>query len=137
LIPSCDILPPMLNLTELDPRAIDGIRLFNEGKYFEAHEVLEDAWREEPGSIRDLYQGILQVAVCYLHITRQNYKGALKMYHRSLKWLAKWPDVMLGIHVGKLKTDLVAVVAELRRLESKKIGTFDMTLLKPITYEHV
>jgi hypothetical protein len=44
---------------------------------------------------------------------------------------------MLGIHVGKLKTDLVAVVAELRRLESKKIGTFDMTLLKPITYEHV
>ncbi|HRQ33635.1 MAG TPA: DUF309 domain-containing protein, partial [Anaerolineales bacterium] len=57
----------------LHPSAIEGLRLFNNGKYFEAHEALETAWLEERGKIRDLYRGILQVGVAYLHITRGNY----------------------------------------------------------------
>ncbi len=31
----------------LHPKAIEGLKLFNEKKFFEAHEELEDAWREE------------------------------------------------------------------------------------------
>jgi len=33
----------------LDPRAIKGIHLFNQKKFFAAHEELELAWRDEPG----------------------------------------------------------------------------------------
>ena len=51
----------------LHPKAIEGLKLFNEKKFFEAHEELEDAWRQETGEIRDLFQGILQVAVAFLH----------------------------------------------------------------------
>jgi predicted metal-dependent hydrolase len=41
----------------LHPDAETGIRLFNEGKYFVAHEELELAWHAEPHPDRRLYQG--------------------------------------------------------------------------------
>ena len=47
----------------LHEKAIEGLKLFNERKFFEAHEELETAWRNETGEIRNLYKGILQVAV--------------------------------------------------------------------------
>jgi len=34
----------------LHPKAIEGLRLFNDGEYFEAHEELETAWRDETKS---------------------------------------------------------------------------------------
>ena len=83
----------------LHPQAAEGLRLFNKGEYFEAHEALEAAWNAEKGEVRDLYRGILQIAVVYLHITRGNYNGAVKVYARSQKWLRDWPAVCRGIQV--------------------------------------
>lgn len=40
----------------------EGARRFAEGRYFEAHEVWEDAWRVERGELRQLLQGLIQVA---------------------------------------------------------------------------
>ena len=71
-----------------------GVALFNQGAYFEAHEELELAWGAESGPIREVYRGILQVAVAYLHITRRNYRGAMKhvpapsaMARSAARWL--------------------------------------------------
>jgi uncharacterized protein len=119
----------------LDPNVSEGIRLFNEGNYFEAHEALECAWREETDPIRELYRGILQVAVCYLHITRGNYDGAIKMYGRSMKWLAPWPDITLGINVAQLRLDLANVVEEIQKLGQAEMGSFNQSLFRPIGYE--
>ena len=119
----------------LHPRAAEGLRLFNAGKYFEAHEALEIAWLEEKARIRDLYKGILQVGVAYLHITRGNYNGAVKVYGRSQKWLKGWPDVCRGIDVKKLREDAERVIAEVKKLGAKDIKAFDMRLLKPVRWE--
>jgi len=118
----------------LHPQAAEGLRLFNAGKYFEAHEALETAWREEKGEIRNLYRGILQVAVAYLHITRGNYSGAVKVYDRSRKWLDKFPDISQGIHVNELKRDAEIAIKEVKRLGAEKIGEFDTSLLKPVDW---
>ncbi len=40
----------------------EGCRHFHAGRYFEAHEVWEDAWRAERGDVRLLLQGLIQVA---------------------------------------------------------------------------
>ena len=96
----------------LHPKAIEGMHFFNEGKFFDAHEELETAWKEETGSVRDLYRGILQIAVTYLHITRGNYDGAVKVYARSLKWMQDWNDVCRGIHVKKIREDAHTVMKE-------------------------
>ena len=118
----------------IHPKAIEGMTLFNEGKFFEAHEELEIAWKEEPGSIRDLYRGILQIAVTYLHITRGNYNGAVKVYGRSLKWLKDWPDVCRGIRVQNLRETAELVIKEVQRLGKENISNFDRSLFKQIVW---
>ncbi len=118
----------------LHPKAIQGLEAFNHGHYFEAHEALETAWRNESGQVRDLYRGILQVGVVYLHITRHNYPGAIKVYHRCQKWLRPWPEICRGVAVGKLKQDLETAITALQTLGPQHIAGFDLSLLKPIQY---
>jgi uncharacterized protein len=120
----------------LHPHAVEGLLLINAGHYFEAHEALELAWLEEKGAVRDLYRGILQAAVVYLHVTRANYAGAIKVYGRSQKWLTKWPDVCRGVQVGKLRYDLDKVIAEVRALGPEQLSAFDSSLLKPVVYNN-
>jgi predicted metal-dependent hydrolase len=118
----------------LHPQAAQGLRLFNAARYFEAHEALEDAWNDERGKVRELYRGILQVAVVYLHITRANYAGAVKVYSRSQRWLKDWPNVCRGIEVEELRRNAEAVINEVRRLGPENIVAFDASLLKPVSW---
>jgi predicted metal-dependent hydrolase len=119
----------------LHPRARVGLVLFNQGRYFEAHEELEMAWREERGRVRRLYQGILEAGVTYLHIRRGNYVGALKVYMRSMRWLTQWPEICRGTNVGQLRRDLEAAIAEMRRLGPTGLGEMDPTFFKQIIWE--
>ena len=119
----------------LHPQAAEGLRLFNAGEYFEAHEALEIAWNEEKGKVRDLYRGILQIAVVYLHITRGNYNGAVKVYGRSQRWMKDWPAICRGIQVEELRRDAETVIQEVFRLGANGIADFDFALLKPVRWE--
>jgi uncharacterized protein len=121
-------------LGSLHPKAVEGLELFNLGRYFEAHEALEAAWRDESGPVRDLYRAILQVGVVYLHITNHNYPGAFKVHLRCQKWLRLWPETCRGVAVGRLKRDLEAVMTALQELGPEHITDFDMSLLKPVHY---
>jgi rubrerythrin len=119
----------------LHPQAAEGLRLFNAGEYFEAHEALEDAWNAEQGRVRELYRGILQIAVVYLHITRRNYNGAVKVYGRSQRWVRDWPEVCRGIEVGRLRRDAKTVIDEVLRLGVERMTEFDPSLLKPVIWD--
>ena len=119
---------------KLPPHAAEGLRLFNTGAYFEAHEELELAWREEAGGIRRLYQGILEAAVTYLHIQHGNYEGAVKVYGRGMKWLHLWPDRCCGVNVGKLRADLERALAEVQRLGPERLAEFDPSLFQPVEW---
>ncbi len=118
----------------LHPRAREGLRLLNEGRFFEAHEELEAAWKDERGPIRQLYQGILEAAVTYLHIRRGNFPGAIKVYGRSMRWLRPWPDQCRGTEVGQLRTDLEAAISEVKRLGPDRLADFDHAYFKPVIW---
>ncbi len=119
----------------LPPKVIEGLELFNRGHYWEAHEALEAAWRAESGPVRELYRGVLQAGVVYLHITRQNYAGAAKVYRRSQKWLTLWPDICRGIAIGQLQKDLKNAILEMQALGPDRMAEYDLSLLKPVVYE--
>ena len=118
----------------LPQKVLEGLRLFNAKQFFESHEELEVAWRAEKGAIRSLYQGVLQAAVTYFHISRGNYEGGIKMYERCMKLLKDYPDVCRGINLGKLKRDLDAVHQEVKRLGVKRIKEFDHSLFKNLEW---
>lgn len=119
---------------QLHPEALHGLRLFNAGAYFEAHEALENAWRDEPGPIRDLYRGILQVGVAYYHIQRGNYAGARKMFLRCRQWLDAFPADCRGIDLNRFRLDYTAVERLLLRLGPGGISHIDRSQFKPISF---
>jgi len=93
----CDCQQPLPALV------IQGLQVFNIGEYFEAHEFLETAWRNETRPIRELYRGILQVGVGFYHIQRVNFNGAHKLFQRSLGWLIPFPATCQGVNVEKIR----------------------------------
>lgn len=119
----------------LSPLALKGLREFNQGQYFEAHESLEEAWNEDEGPGRDLYRAILQVAVAYLQIERGNFNGAEKMFLRLRQWLDPLPDRCRGVDVKTLKDSASAVHSALRSLGPSRISLIDRSLMQPVRYQ--
>jgi len=116
----------------LHPEAEEGIRLFNEGKYFVAHEALENAWHAEPNPDRRLYQGILQAGIAYMHARNGYAKGVFSMYERCQLWLSPWPDQCRSIDVGQLKTDLQALVDQVNFLGQDRLSELNPALFTKI-----
>ena len=79
-----------------------GIRLFNSGAYFEAHEVLEDAWRAAPVPEKTFLQGLIQVAVGLHHHSKGNVVGARSLLSRAARNLSSYPEDFGGIHLPEL-----------------------------------
>ena len=136
------IYPPNRTVLEqtcqvpLPELALLGLQLYNQGDYFEAHEALEAAWRQDQTPGRELYQGILQVGIAYLQIERGNYRGALKMFLRARRWLDPLPDQCRGVHVAQLRQDAQRAEAALRALGREQMAEFDRTLFRPAIYQH-
>ena len=109
-----------------------GIEQFNAREFYEQHETLETAWLEEPGPVRQLYQGILQVGVAFYQIERRNYAGARKMFQRARQYLSALPDVCQGVDVARLRRDALAAQVELERLGPERVASFDPALIPRI-----
>jgi hypothetical protein len=57
--------------------------LLDRGRAFQAHEVLEAAWKNGPAPERELWQGLAQLAVGVTHVQRGNVNGALALLARG------------------------------------------------------
>jgi len=77
------------------------LALFSSAQFFQAHEALEDTWREaSPHSpLRRHLQGLVQVAVAFHHQSTGNRVGARSVLARALRNLqgaeASFPDLEL------------------------------------------
>lgn len=81
-----------------------GIELHNQGEYFEAHELLEEAWMAEEEEAGYLYRALLQLDVAHLHMVRGNLRGAQKMMLRLHQWLDPLPSRCRGVNVDDLRS---------------------------------
>jgi predicted metal-dependent hydrolase len=57
--------------------------LLDQGLAFNAHEVLEAAWKNGPDEERSLWQGLAQLAVGVTHVQRANIGGAISLLRRG------------------------------------------------------
>ena len=62
--------------------------LLDRGLAFNAHEVLEAAWKSGPAEERGLWQGLAQLMVGITHVQRGNVKGAITVLRRAAAGLA-------------------------------------------------
>jgi uncharacterized protein len=57
--------------------------LINQGRAFNAHEVLEAAWKSGPAAEKPMWQGLAQLAVGITHVQRGNVTGAIALLRRA------------------------------------------------------
>lgn len=117
------------------PRLLEGLKLFNQGDYFECHEVIEDAWNEEKAPVRMMYQGILQIGVACYHVKNKNWRGAMKLLERGMPKAKRFAPACMGINIAKLLDDAEVIRQELIRLGPEWQGEFNKHLFPTIEYQ--
>jgi uncharacterized protein len=103
-----------VNPLENETRFAEGIRLFNQQNFFEAHEVWEEEWKTAEGDSRIFYQGIIQAAVALAHVQRGNHAGGISVYLKSRPKLERFPDEWMGIELGQFRSGLMRYFAALQ-----------------------
>jgi len=96
-----------------------GIDLFNRRYFFEAHDVWEEAWKNETGEPRRFLQGLIQVAAGFHHRETGNLKGAAALFQKAKAKFDGYPAAYLGIDLGALLRD---VAESGRELDAADLG---------------
>ena len=82
---------------------LDGVRHFNSGRFFEAHEAFEDLLDAVEGDGRwELLVALIQVAVGY-HKVASGHPGAMRMLGLGAGKLAACPALAWGVDVDALR----------------------------------
>jgi len=77
-------------------KILPGLKLFNQQKYWECHEVLEDPWFEDQGDpVRNVYWAVIQVAAALHHVQNQNLTGSIGMIKKAQEKISKCEDLRL------------------------------------------
>jgi hypothetical protein len=98
-----------------DPRLAASFRQFNSGEWYACHDGLEALWHETQGPMRQVLQGLLQLAVAELHLERDNKRGAILLMGEGLGRLSGCGSSAIGVDLEPLRA---SVLARLQRLQA-------------------
>lgn len=108
-VPEDLVLPPGQALAEAQ-------RLIDESLPFQAHEILEGAWKAAEETERPLWQGLAQLAVGLTHTQRGNATGAVSLLRRGTERIEPFgADAPHGIDVPGLLAHGTALAARIER----------------------
>lgn len=80
----------------------DGLALARAGRFFEAHEAFEDAWRAAAPHERDFFQGLVHVVVAWYQDGRGNETGCSRQLQKATRRLAAYAPRHRGVDVASL-----------------------------------
>ncbi|MFW5714602.1 MAG: DUF309 domain-containing protein [Brevefilum sp.] len=89
--------------TQIPPSFYEGIRLFNQQDFYEAHEYFEDAWRQTFGDEREFFRALLQLSGGFYRLTQNRPEAARKFFAHAHKWLALYPDNFHGFDIAQIR----------------------------------
>ena len=106
---------------------INALNLFNNQKWYEAHDAFEDIWNTLDGDERQIIQGILQVSVSQFHLSKGNINGATILLGEGLGRIKNRTNINLGIDLQSFCNCLEEI---LRKLQfSEKLNDDDKPYL--------
>jgi predicted metal-dependent hydrolase len=90
----------------LDSRFERGLELIRAGRYFDAHEELELAWRGAETDERDFFQGLVHVAVAWYQAGRGKRIGCERQLAKAARRLGPYAPAHRGVDVETLLRQL-------------------------------
>ena len=97
---------------------VNALNLFNNHKWYEAHDAFEEIWNSVDGDERQVIQGILQVSVSQFHLSKGNLNGATILLGEGLGRIKTRTKINLGIDLESFCNSLEDL---LRKLQYKEI----------------
>lgn len=94
------------------------VHLFNEEKYWGAHESLESAWKASEGTERNLLNGIILVAAGLVHYQKDELEVCLSILDRAIKKFVGHSGIYYGIDIDRLVSRVQKMIS------SKQIQPF-------------
>lgn len=99
----------------------EGLRLFNEERFWESHEVLEQIWRESTGEERDALQSVILAAAAFVHYQKGEPDIFLSVLKRARAKMSGKATVD-HLDLDQLRKNIDAI------LESGKIQLFKLRI---------
>jgi predicted metal-dependent hydrolase len=107
----------------------EAVCLFNEGLFFEVHEVLEAVWLKEEGQVRLLLQGLIQIAAGFHHLENNNFKGALSLLKEGREKAGKFGAVCVGLELNRFLEQVKACYDSIEALGRDAFDRFDRRMI--------
>lgn len=87
----------------MDARLREGIGLFNEGRFFESHEVWENFYLEAEESSKPFLEALIQLAAAFrIYRDFGEAKGPVRMVYQALIRLENYQPAYLQVQVAEL-----------------------------------
>ena len=103
----------------------DGLQAYEEKDFFEAHELWEELWSEYYLDDKTFIQGLIQLAVSFVHLGNGNLNGAKSLMKKSGDKFSSYSGLHRGINIDKLKQQIVIIINEYEQLLT--VESFDWT----------
>lgn len=92
------------------------VKLFNDEKYWGAHEALEGVWKGADGAEKSILNGIILVAAAFVHDEKDEQEICLSILQRARKKLDGTGDMYHGIDIDRV-ADLISKIINSGRIE--------------------
>ena len=102
-----------------------GLLAYEEKDFFEAHELWEELWSEYYLDDKTFIQGLIQLAVSFVHLGNGNLNGAKSLMKKSADKFSSYSGLHRGINIDKLKQQIVIIINEYEQLLT--LECFDWT----------
>ena len=90
----------MNDLQEIENLFNKGVDLFNQKKFYDAHEEWEEMWSNYYLKDRLFIQGLIQVTVSFYHLSTNNIKGAKNLMKRGVEKLNQFLPNNVSSHLN-------------------------------------
>ena len=102
----------------------DALSLIRSRQWFEAHEAVEDLWREANGLQRRHLQGLIHVLVSLEHLRRGNPRGCHGQWDKARRRLADVPPRFSGLEIQAWMNELEVFYQRLDLSSAARTRTF-------------
>src|ERR687895_515869 len=87
---------------EKDKAVKRAVQLFNDERYWEAHETLEYVWKNATGTEKEILNGIILVAAAFVHDEKNEQDICISILQRAKSKLDRTSDKYYGIDIIKI-----------------------------------
>lgn len=103
------VIAPLASYEEIVERYMEkeeaimrAVQLFNDERYWEAHESLEYVWKNATGTEKETLNGIILVAAAFVHHEKDELDICVSILRRAKRKLDRASDEYYGINIAKV-----------------------------------